>query len=306
MVQAKSDDVKIARLRGITLTNRQVVGFLLIVPSLCMLVLMVLAIGFNIVLGFCRYDLLKSSDITFIGITNFKWLLGNSLFRKAALNSVFFTTGSVSLEFLIGLALALLLNKKIKGESVFATLLAIPMMIAPVVATLQWKWLYSLDYGVVNQILQILGIKPVRWISDPAVAMYSVIIVEVWTMTPFVMLCLLAGLKSIPKDYYEAADIDGASRWKTFRYITLPLIKPVILVVLSIRFIDTFTKVFDIVYVLTGGGPANATEVLPIYAYRINFEFYQFGRGAAISIIMLIMSIALVLFFFKVLKVKMG
>ncbi|MHA1832562.1 MAG: carbohydrate ABC transporter permease, partial [Candidatus Baldrarchaeia archaeon] len=226
----------------------------------------------------------------YVGIQNFEYLFSSEVFRKVLFNTLFFTAVSVPLEFLLGLGLALLLNQNIKGKNAIITILALPMIIAPVVAALAWRWLYSYDFGALNYILGFIGVSPILWTSNPDIAMYSVIIADVWTTSPFMMLIIYAGLQMIPTQLYEAAKIDGASSWHIFRYVTLPSLKGVLLVALMIRTIDAFTKLFDIVYVITGGGPAYATEVLPTYAYKVGLKFFNLGRGAAIAMITLMFS----------------
>jgi len=168
------------------------------------------------------------------------------------------------------------------------------MIVAPVIAALAWKWLYFYDYGALNYVLSFVGVQPIRWMSDVNYAMYSIIIADVWTTTPFMMLILYAGLQMIPTQLYEAAKIDGASHWNIFWRITLPSLKSVLIVALMIRTIDAFTKLFDMVYVITGGGPGYATEVLPTFGYREAFTFFEFGRGAAVTMITLLLSAIMV------------
>jgi len=191
--------------------------------------------------------------------------------------------------------LALLINKNIREKNVITTILALPMMIAPVIAALTWRWMYAYDYGILNFLLnRLFGFQPLLWISDKNIAMYSVIIADVWITAPFMMLILYAGLQMIPTERYEAATVDGASTWQMFRYVTLPSLRGVLIVALMVRTIDAFTKLFDVVYVITGGGPAYATEVLPTYAYKVGLAFFRLGAGAAISIITLLIAAVMI------------
>lgn len=271
------------------LTKKERFGILLVIPAFIVLAIVYLyPLIYNIDLSLSRWNLASGLPKQYIGLENYQILFTSETFRKVLYNTLFFTLVSVPLEFILGLALALLLNQNIKGKSVIVTILALPMMIAPVVAALTWRWVYAYDYGVLNFLLnQLFGIQPVLWISDKNIAMYSVIIADVWITTPFMMLIIYAGLQMIPIELYEAAKVDGASTWQIFRYVTLPSIKGVLVVALMIRTIDAFTKLFDVVYVITGGGPAYATEVLPTYAYKVGLKFFRLGSGAAISMITL-------------------
>jgi multiple sugar transport system permease protein len=167
------------------------------------------------------------------------------------------------------------------------SIMLIPMMITPVVVGLMWKYILNPQNGIVNYILGLLGIPGPVWLGDPKPALPAVMIVDVWQWTPFVFLILLSGLVSLPKEYFEAARVDGAGPLQTLRYVTLPLMIPFILVALLIRFIDAF-KVFDTIFILTKGGPANATEVLSVYTYKVGLNFFNLGYAATLSYVMLI------------------
>jgi multiple sugar transport system permease protein len=267
-------------------------GILLVMPALTLLaVVYIYPLIYNIDLSFSRWNLSPPSPKEYVGLKNYLDLFSSEVFSKVFYNTLFFTVVSVPLEFILGLGLALLLNQNIKGKSVIITVLAFPMMIAPVVAALTWRWVYAYDYGILNFSLnKLFGIEPILWLDSKDIAMYSVIIADVWITTPFMMLIIYAGLQMIPTELYEAARIDGASSWQMFRSVTLPSLKGVLIVALMIRTIDAFTKLFDVVYVLTGGGPAYATEVLPTYAYRVGLSFFRLGSGAAITMITLMVA----------------
>ncbi|MDO9130270.1 MAG: sugar ABC transporter permease, partial [Anaerolineales bacterium] len=194
---------------------------------------------------------------------------------------------AISFEFILGMALALLLNQELKAKGLFRSLIFLPMMCTNVVIGLMWRLLLNYQYGLVNYYLGQLGFLPIEWLSSPKVAMASVVLVDVWNTTSFVALMLLAGLQSLPEEPYEAAKIDGASAIQSFFYLTLPLLKPIILVALLWRFIDTF-RIFDVIYLLTAGGPARVTETVSIYIYRYAFQSFNLGVAAASSFIMLL------------------
>ena len=216
----------------------------------------------------------------FVGMDNYLFLLEDDRFWNAFRNTVYFTTLSVSFELLLGLVIALFLNRAFRLKGLATALVLVPWAIPTVVSARMWEWIYNTDFGVLNYLL---GVK-INWLGSPLWAMNAAIVMDVWKTTPFVAILLLAGLKAIPRELYQAARIDGAGDWQIFRRITLPLIMPVILVVLVFRTLDAF-RVFDAVYVLTGGGPANTTETLSIYAYKVLFQTLQFGYGSTLSVV---------------------
>ena len=192
----------------------------------------------------------------------------------------YFTGVSVALELLLGLSIALLLNRTFRFKGLVTAMVLIPWAIPTVVSARMWEWMYNTDFGILNHLL---GVK-INWLGSPFWAMNAAVLMDVWKTTPFAAILLLAGLNVIPRELYQAARIDGAGSWSIFRRITLPLLMPVVLVVLLFRTMDAF-RVFDAVYVLTGGGPANSTETLSIYAYKVLFQTLQFGYGSTLSIV---------------------
>jgi multiple sugar transport system permease protein len=216
----------------------------------------------------------------FVGLDNYRFLLTDERFWNAFRNTVYFTGASVSLELALGLALALFMNRTFRFRGIVTAIILVPWAIPTVVSARMWEWMYNTDFGILNHIL---GTK-INWLGSPFWAMNAAVFMDVWKTTPFVIILLLAGLKVIPGELYQAARIDGAGAWQIFWKITLPLLMPVVLVVLIFRTLDAF-RVFDAVYVLTGGGPANTTETLSIYAYKVLFQTLQFGYGSTLSII---------------------
>lgn len=295
---------RMEKLRSFQLTKEAKFGILLVLPAFSILALVyIYPLIYNVDLSLSRWNLAPPTEKEYIGLQNYEVLFSSDIFHKILRNTIFFTVLSVPIEFFAGLGLALLLNKNIKGKNVVITILALPMMIAPVVGALSWRWLYAYDYGAINYLLSSIGIKPIVWTADVNVAMYSVIIADAWITTPFMMLIIYAGLKMIPEERYEAARIDGASSWQMFRYVTLPSLKSVLLVALMIRSIDAFTKLFDVVYVITGGGPAYATEVLPTYTYKMGLVFFRLGSGAALAMITLMVTAIMIATMMRVSKI---
>lgn len=230
----------------------------------------------------------------FTGLENYLFLLGDDRFWNAFKNTAYFTAVSVSLELLLGLGTALLLNRNFRLKGVVTAIVLIPWAVPTVVSARMWEWIYNTDFGVLNYLL---GIK-VNWLGSPFWAMNAAVFMDVWKTTPFTVILLLAGLRVIPPELGQAARIDGAGGWAIFHRITLPLLKPVILVVLIFRTLDAF-RVFDAVYVLTGGGPANTTETLSIYAYKVLFQTLQFGYGSALSVVVFLCVGAISIFYIR-------
>lgn len=251
--------------------------------------IVVFPLGYNIVLSFCRISPALGARMTFVGLTNYTGIFADPSFWNALRNTMIITIAAVAFEMVFGLVMALILNMDLKYGGVIRTLLMAPIMIAPVVVALQWRWMFADQYGVINYFMSILGLSGVRWLAQPGTAFASIVWVDIWQTTPFVMMILLAGLQSLPTEPFEAAYVDGASGFQVFRRLTLPLLKPVVLVTLIIRTTDVF-RIFDTVYLLTGGGPGTSTEVLGTFTYRQTFSFLNFGRGSALSIISLLVS----------------
>lgn len=279
----------------------KVFGFFLNLPALLLLALVCFfPIAQNIELSFHSWHLAIGAPKNFVGLANFEHLISSSVFHKVLLNTVIFTAVSVPLELGAGLGLALLLNRKFKGREAILAILALPMLVAPVAVGLVWKWFYALDYGMLNPLLGIFGIGKVNWLGDPSIALFSVIVADAWTMTSFMMLFCYAGLQMIPPERYETASIDGASGWQKFRYVTLPSIKGILAIGLMIRSIDAFTRLFDLVYVLTGGGPAWTTEVLPVYTYKTGLKYFRIGLGSTLAIFALSITILFISALWKI------
>ena len=227
-------------------------------------------------------DLLSAAKARFIAGGNYVRIFTDPALFRSLLNTTVYTLTSVVLEILAGLALAVLLNKKLYDGGIFRTLLTMPLFVAPVVVGLQWRFLLINEYGILNYLLGLIGIHGPQWLGSPAPAMASVVIADSWLVTPFAMLVILAGLQGIPLELLEAASIDGAGRWQRFAAITWPMLRPAVGVILLIRTIDAI-RVFDLVWILTGGGPASATEMLSTLTYRIGFQYLKIGQAAALA-----------------------
>lgn len=224
----------------------------------------------------------------FVGLDNYAELFSDPVFVRSLGLTVAYTACAVTAELLLGMAVALLLNRDVPLIGIFRTILIMPMMMTPIVAALCWKLLLDPQYGLVNALL---GTRIV-WVGDPAVAPFAVALVNVWQNVPYVAVLLLAGLRSLPTEPMEAARIDGAGPLQAFRHVTLPALRPAILTALLLRTIFEF-RAFDNVYVMTGGGPAGATNLLSIFTYTLTFGSFDFSLGAASSWVMLAACLAL-------------
>lgn len=247
---------------------------------------------------------LKNSILSsnFIGVDGYKKVLTDKRIGIALVNTVVFTIASVFMELILGLGLAIIMNRAMRGKGFIRTTALIPWAIPTAVAALIWSYLYDGSSGIVAHFFENLGIiedSRVLLLTGPG-AMLSAIFADVWKTTPYMALLLLAGLQTIPSSLYEASAIDGANRIKTFFRITLPLLKPSILVALLFRTLDAF-RVFDLIYVLTGGGPGGATETLSIYAYKSMFAQTNFGYGSVVVIVMFVCVAAIATLYVKVL-----
>ena len=254
-------------------------GVPFVIPALALLALVtVYPVTYVVVLSLQRR--MPIFDISrFVGLDNYLFLLQDDRFWNALGNTAYFTALSVTVELLLGLAVALLMERRFRLKGIARAVILVPWAIPTVVSARMWEWIFNTDFGVLNYLT---GLR-INWLGSPFWAMHAAVLVDVWKTTPFVAILLMAGLQAIPRDLYQAARVDGAGAWSIFRHVTLPLLRPVILVVLLFRTLDAF-RVFDAVYVLTGGGPANTTETLSIYAYRVLFQTLQFGYGSALAV----------------------
>ena len=236
-------------------------------------------------------------------LQNFTRLATDKFFLEALAHTVIYALVALTFEFLLGLGLAVLMNQAIRARSFFRALLLVPMMLPPVVVGVVWRLMLNSNFGAVNGTLKWIGINTtaLTWTASPKLAFASVIAVDIWQWTPFVFLVLLAGLQAIPQEPYEAALIDGSSSWQTFRNVTLPLLKPAILIALLLRTMDLL-RVFDQIFILTEGGPGFSTETISLYIYRTAFRFSNFGYAAAMSFVLLILTNIISLFYIRMLQ----
>jgi len=245
---------------------------------------------YSLWLSFHRYQLnMPSLGRPFVGFDNYLGLLQDKLLIDSVAWTLSFAAISVPLEFGLGLLLALLLNAQVLGRArdLVRGVMLSPMMLAGILAGFTWRMMFDPEYGPVNHLLGLVGIEPISWFTNAVSARAAVIVAEVWLTTPFVTLVLMAGMQSIPEDLYEAARMDGATSWRAFRHITLPLLRYSILTVLIVRSMDALRS-FELAFILTQGGPGTATTTAMYYDYQYAFTYHQMGRSSALSFVILL------------------
>jgi multiple sugar transport system permease protein len=284
-------------------TGERIASVIFLAPAvLFLLVTSVYPLIYSAWLSFHSWNMtIPRSQPVYIGFDNYRNLWESEDFRNSLKITLIFVTFAVAIEFVLGMGLALIATSRIRVMGLIRTVMLFPLMIAPVVAGVLWRTLFHSTYGVINHVIGWVGIPPQEWLGSPSQALPSVITVEIWQNLPVVAFVLAAGIQSLPVDLYKAAQVDGASQWQMFRRITLPLLKPVILVLLLLRIMDAF-KVFDIVFTMTYGGPGQTTELLSMLIYKTGLRFFQVGQASAMSWIFLIGIFIISLFFIRKLQ----
>jgi multiple sugar transport system permease protein len=235
-----------------------------------------------------RFNLFMPHLQTFLGLGNYSKLLwGDQTFWYSVKVTFLLMVTAIALQFFFGAVLAILMDRHTWGESLIRVLLMSPVLLSPIAMGLMWRYMYEPEIGVINYLFRLLGLAPRNWLSDPQTALWAVVAVAVWQWTPFVFLVLLAGLQNIPQELKEAAQIDGASERKVLWFIALPLLKPIILIILLFRMMDTM-KDFALVYITTYGGPGIATYVLPFYAWIQGFYKWEMGYASAAAVLIVL------------------
>ncbi len=239
-------------------------------------------------MSFARIDWVQGvAHWKFVGLAQYQQVFRDALFHAGVINTVVFAVTAVLIQMILGFSLALLTTRVQRGRAFYRSVFLLPILVPGIVIGAMWKLMYNFDFGVINQMLAWVGIGAVDWLGSGFTALASVILVDVWHWTPFVFLLMLASLESLPQDVYEAARVDGATAWQELRYITLPMMLPTIVVTLVFRTI-VGVKVFDEIYLLTGGGPGTSTEVVSYSIFRRFFTEGQTGYGSAMSVVVLI------------------
>jgi multiple sugar transport system permease protein len=277
-----------------------------VLPALLVIILFTIyPVFYAVRISFYRYILTKPNSHPFIGLKNFADVITSYYFKTSLINTGIYTIASVAGVLLFGLVVAMLLNTKIRSANALKIIILLPWAIPAVVAGLMWKWILNSDFGILNGIFYSLGaIKSyIPFLADPTLAKLSLILAHIWKEGPLAAIFILAGLQLIPDEFYEAAKIDGGGGITVFRYITLPLLRPILLVVLVY---ETMTAIltFDIVYVLTGGGPGDSTSLISWFAYAEIYKFLNLGAGIALSIIIALITLVLIILYMRALRTE--
>jgi len=273
------------RRQGAVVRRNRRTGLLFVLPGLlAMVALVVYPLGYGVLISFFKTNLVN--QWTWIGLDNYANALQNPAFVKSLGTTVVFAVGTVAGTLLIGMALALLLNQEFRGRTFFRVVLILPWVLPEVVVALLWRWMYNPLYGIVSYYGSTLGLGT-EWLEHAGSAKVAVILTSVWKGFPLVMVLLLAGLQGIGKELYEAAAMDGAGAIRSFRHVTLPGLAPVLLITLILESVWWF-KHFTIVWLLTGGGPVDSTKVVSISIYQTAFENFQWGRSAAMAVVVFV------------------
>lgn len=278
--------------------KEQVKNFLTFMLPALMILTIILAVplGYDLVVSFFDKSLKHPGFGNYIGLENYINDLKNEQFTGSVLTTWKFTIGVVTLEFIIGLIIALVLNSIKVGKNLMFTIIIIPMMITPIAVGLIWRLMLHSQLGIVNYLLSFLGIKNIAWLSDTRFALPTVMFVDIWQNVPYMVLVLMAGLVTLPREPYEAVAIDGASRAQSFWHLTVPMMMPTFAVVLLLRAITSF-KTYDLIYIMTRGGPGTATEVISYTIYNQAYRYLNTGTAASMSVYLVLMIVPIAIFF---------
>ena len=274
---------------------------LLLLPGILVILFVVgIPMIYSLYLSFTNFTLLKSTNYEFIGLGNYIKLFKDLVFWQSFGRTVLYMTIVINVEFLLGLIIANMMSHVVRGQGILRTIMMIPMMFAPILIGFQFKWFFNDQVGLINNILYSIVGHPViiPWLVQKPLGFITIIIAEIWMSTPFMVIVFLAGILSIPQEIFEAADVDGASEWHKFRYVTIPSISPFIFIAMAVRSLD-IAKAYDLVRIMTAGGPAHRTELIWTYVYRLAFKSHQFGLGSAMSFVTVLLSLAFTFYLFR-------
>ena len=277
-------------------------GFLLTLPGLATLfIIIVFPLFFTVITSFYDYTLLNPKHDDFVGLENYQEVLEEEYIGHSVIVTIQFVLATVFIEFVIGFTLALALDKVQRFKSIYYLILLAPLMINPVVVGLMWRMILHTELGIMNYLLKLLTINRVNWLGDSDIAFWTIVFVDIWHQVSFMTILLLAGLAALPREPYEAARMDGASALRCLIYITLPLMRPVIIVALLLRLIFA-VKTFDIIYIMTKGGPGIATDLVSYFIYRSAFFSLDIGRASALSVGLLVIVLLLTFYLYKYMR----
>ncbi|MED4603516.1 sugar ABC transporter permease [Paenibacillus validus] len=261
---------------------------------LFVLLMMLFPIIYTVRISFFEWSMSATTPPKWVGLANYYALLQDERFWHAVGSTFYFTLVALAAEVILGVAIAMLLSRNFIGKNLVKTVFLLPMVATPVAMGLVWMLIYEPTIGVANMMLKSLGFEPLLWLASPSQVIPSLIIIDVWEWTPMIALIVMAGIATLPSDPYEAADVDGASAWRKFVSITLPLLRPTILVATMLRLIDVL-KTFDIIYATTQGGPNFASETLNLYGYVLGFQYFKLGMASALLVLFFLLVMGLTL-----------
>lgn len=289
------------------IVSEKIFAVLLVIPTLLILLSLTLyPIGYAFWISLHQRDLIRNRNaMPFVGLANYAEIITSEYFWDALGHTVHFTVASLLIQIPLGLMIALVLNERFRGRALVRAIIIIPWALPNIVNGVLWQWIYNVNYGALNGLLLQLGIihNPQLWLSEPARALNMVIIADTWKVLPFYALMFLAALQTVPSDLYEAAQVDGAGILKRFTAVTVPFLRPTLLIVLVLRTVDTF-RVFDIIYMLTQGGPGGGTRVLAFFTYEVSFSQLNFGVGSALAVIITLITMVIALGYFWLLRAE--
>ncbi|TMV46992.1 sugar ABC transporter permease [Paenibacillus mesophilus] len=262
---------------------------------LFVLIMMLFPIIYTVRISFFEWSMSATTPPKWVGLANYAALLQDGRFWHAVGATFYFTIVALAAEVVLGVAIAVLLARQFRGKNIVKTVFLLPMVATPVAMGLVWMLIYEPTIGVANMMLKSLGFEPLLWLASTSQVIPSLIIVDVWEWTPMISLIVMAGISTLPSDPYEAADVDGANAWQKFTNITLPLLRPTILVAAMLRLIDVL-KTFDIIYATTQGGPNFASETLNLYGYVLGFQYFKLGMASSLLVLFFLLVMGLTLF----------
>ncbi len=276
-------------------------AFFFLLPTLVIFSAFILIpVVFSFFLSFQKWNMF-SQTTRYVGFDNYLRALSSADFWAVLKNTFVYTLGTVPLNMLLSLGAAMLISKKIAGKKFLRTAFFAPVVVSPVAAAVIWRWIYEPNFGILNYVLHFFGVPAINWLNDPTAAMFALIVMGVWKTMGVNMVLFSAGLDGIPNQYYEAAEIDGAGPWRRFWRITLPLLAPTTFFILVMSMIGSF-QVFDLVYVLTSGGPLGSTKVLVFYIYEEAFKYFDMGYASALAYVLFAIMFVLTLMQVKFMK----
>lgn len=285
------------------LRRKRLIPWMFVAPCLIVILLVtIFPVLYSLGLSFTKWEI-SLPDKPFIGFGNYIELFETARFWHSLWITAIVVVVGVGTEMLLGFSLAQMLVGEMRGKRIIVAALLLPVMVMPVVVGYTWRLLWDAQYGPINQIIGWIIGRPFTytWLAKPLTAMVAILVTEIWQWTPFMFLVFLSGLAVLDLEVFEAADIDGASGWDKLRYLTVPLMRPIIIVALLIRGLDAL-KFFDVIFTLSGGGPGNSTETLSFYIYQVGYQFFRLGYGAAASFVLLVVLAAVLTYLLKMFK----